>query len=74
MEVTLKYELINRHTINSISYNGRYNILGITGNGNDTASFFAVEGVHANKNDNHSSNNHESIKCKEEEIKLTSIL
>ena len=58
MEVTLKYELINRHTINSISYNSRYNILGITGNGNDTASFFAVEGVHhANKNGNHTNNN-----------------
>ena len=43
MEVRVKYELVSRSTISSISYNQQFGILSVVADGNDTAAFFSVE-------------------------------
>jgi len=40
MEVRLKYEIVSKATISSISYCQHFNLLAAVADGNDTASFF----------------------------------
>lgn len=42
MEVRVKYQVISRATISSISYSHQCGILTVVADGNDTASFFSA--------------------------------
>ena len=42
MEVRVRYELVSRSTISTISYNHQFGILALVADGNDTASFFTL--------------------------------
>lgn len=43
MEVRVKYEVISKATISSISYNHQCDLLALVAEGNDTASFFSLQ-------------------------------
>lgn len=43
MEVRIKYELVSRSTISSISFNHQFGVLSVVADGNDTAAFFSME-------------------------------
>lgn len=45
MEVRIKYQLLSKATISSISYNSVYGVLGLAADGNDTATFFSPSGT-----------------------------
>lgn len=56
MEVTIKYQVINKSTISSMSYNQHYNILATVADGNDTATFYTLDHYHNHNNNNNTSN------------------
>lgn len=56
MEVTIKYQVINKSTISSMSYNQHYNILATVADGNDTATFYTLDHYHSHNHNNNTSN------------------
>ena len=56
MEVTIKYQVINKSTISSMSYNQHYNILATVADGNDTATFYTLDYNHNHNNNTSNSN------------------
>jgi|JI10StandDraft_1071094.scaffolds.fasta_scaffold2984713_1 hypothetical protein len=56
MEVTIKYQVINKSTISSMSYNQHYNILATVADGNDTATFYTLDHYHNHYNNTSNTN------------------
>lgn len=61
MEVTIKYQVINKSTISSMSYNHHYNILATVADGNDTATFYTLDHYHNDNNNNSNTNTNNNM-------------
>jgi|688.fasta_scaffold396045_2 hypothetical protein len=42
MEVRVKYQVISKATISSLSFNHKFNLIGAVADGSDTATFYTI--------------------------------
>jgi hypothetical protein len=42
MEVRVKYQVISKATITNLSFNHKFNLIGVVADGSDTATFYTI--------------------------------